>query len=188
MDTTSVDVAQLITAIAATISSISVLAALLVARTQLRLLINTRRLESSVAIHRDFATHWSDIRFIIREFPAILDKYSGNYDAIPVEITDRVMPVLSFFERVGVLVDHGIVEKEIFFDLIGQSTPDTFEACSRFIEYRRRRDPRRYENFEILVEVFNGYKVIYPTKIKEEHTQRQVDEMRKNKGKIRSYR
>lgn len=106
------------------------------------------KVDTVISLYRIYDDHRDSILWFLEQlqandYPDYLDKYSG------VSVgRSHFTAVCGFFELSGVLVAHGLIDPDLYFDIFNP-TP-FWEKAKAIIEGMRSKRPHIYENFEWL--------------------------------------
>jgi hypothetical protein len=92
--------------------------------------------------HRD-AVLWFLEEFDANTYDEYIQRYSGTSTGRSYFIC-----VCGFFELSGVLIEHGMIEEDLYFDMFNP-TP-FWEKAEKTVRGMRNKRPHIYENFELL--------------------------------------
>lgn len=83
------------------------------------------------------------------------EEYHEKYSAASIE-KSHFIAVCGFFELSGTLINHGLLNPDIFFDIFNPSP--FWHKAKPIVDGMRKKRPHIYENFEVLSEQRNNWK------------------------------
>lgn len=83
------------------------------------------------------------------------EEYHEKYSATSIE-KSHFIAVCGFFELSGTLINHGLLNPDIFFDIFNPSP--FWHKAKPIVDGMRKKRPHIYENFEVLSEQRNNWK------------------------------
>lgn len=150
-------VATAITAVAASLGAIATGVIAFFASRELRELSHSRHLDAAIQIHQEFGRLYRQRQFALNDLPGML-KANGDPDALSVDAQRQIATLATFFERVGALIDYGLVSKDLVFDLITWSAISCWASMKPvLIHWRNQRQVKLYENFELLASMCEAW-------------------------------
>jgi hypothetical protein len=145
------NVAEVVNAVATTVGSLAVVITAVFGLSQIRQLVKARHLDATVEISREWRNLASERHFVLNELRNVEAMRLKQFSNIPPDIEQKIVKLYGFFESLGVLIDHGIIEKDILFDLIGWSCVRSWEYSKPLLlHWRDERSKHLYENFQLL--------------------------------------
>ena len=115
--------------------------------------LNKNSIESSdsdtlLKLYELYDRHRDAILWFLEEFDAnTYDEYIQRYSGTSVG-RSYFISVCGFFELSGVLIEHGMIEEDLYFDMFNP-TP-FWEKAKKTVRGMRNKRPHIYENFELL--------------------------------------
>jgi hypothetical protein len=138
----------IITSLAAALSALLVGVGLIFAAKQLKILTRSARLSYVLDLHREFGSIRKQRKFVTEELPALLAGCASPAD-LPSAVDQQLFEVATYFERVGSLAKHGLIETDLILDLLGPAVSACWKELDPVVEvWKTRLGPRAYENFE----------------------------------------
>lgn len=145
-----------LTAITSAITTVVLIATVIMARRQVQLLRRSTQLDGLIRILAEM------------DSPELLTSYHFVLDQLPVKIQDpafrqrlidgetdesihQYLPILRFFEKVGAFVKFGLLDPDTVYCQVGSPAVRTWNALREVITYDRRRGgPGVWDGFETL--------------------------------------
>ena len=115
--------------------------------------LNKNSIESSdsdtlLGLYELYDRHRDAILWFLEEFDAnTYDEYTQRYSGTSAG-RSYFISVCGFFELSGVLIEHGMIEEDLYFDMFNP-TP-FWEKAEKIVRGMRNKRPHIYENFELL--------------------------------------
>jgi hypothetical protein len=104
-----------------------------VARNQLRQSSITNAQPLAIDLFREFRERSADRRRLHKELPKIKDSAKGFESIADEELQQLARSTSHWYDNIGVLVAHGMVEPEYVAGFLGTSAIDTWNLLKRFI-------------------------------------------------------
>src|SRR4029077_12520459 len=147
---------EALTAIASAITTIVLIATVVMARHQVQLLRRSTQLDGLMRIlaEMDDPAQVASYRFVIDELPAKMQDpifrqrvIEGKTD----ESIHRYLPILAFFEKVGSFVKFGLIDPDAVYCQAGSRAVRTWNVLHEVITFDRARSgPGVWDGFELL--------------------------------------
>lgn len=116
---------------------------------QVKLMAQARRMEAAMNLHREFMDLRPQRRFVIEELPELLGQY--RVDELPRSAQEEIARLASFFERIGAMIDHDLIDRNLVFDLMTYSITASWATAEPvLLHWRSLKNAKMHENFELL--------------------------------------
>ncbi|MBV8344724.1 MAG: hypothetical protein JO190_06995 [Candidatus Eremiobacteraeota bacterium] len=147
---------EAVTAVASAITTVVLIATVIMARHQVQLLRRSTQLDGLMRIlaEMDAPAYVSSYRFVVDELTTKMGEPEFRQrviDGMTDESIHRYLPILAFFEKVGSFVKFGLIDPDAVYCQVGSRCVRVWNALREVIDYDRARGgPGVWDGIETL--------------------------------------